>query len=176
MTVLSFFVDPLFRFWFTFKSLVIDSWKTFILVVGGWGTGCGRKDVQTEGCPWREILISVPWLWPDSLLLLFPHKVLSYFWPRVLKLRINGFRQSRCQRSRERLLLNLFEMGLKSRLIKQGSSEKKGRQGMAKKVLWVSSIWTSGQKRKRLQRPALCSRGTLVILLTGKALSQLYQG
>lgn len=87
-----------------------------------------------------------------------------------------GFRKSRCQCSGEMLLLNLFKRSLRPPLVKQRSRETKGSQEMAKKVLWVSFFWTSGQKRERLQCPALCSHRTLIILLIGRALSKLYQG
>lgn len=101
----------LLRFWLSFKSLAVDAQKTFILVleVGRRKTGhWGRELLQ------RKILISSPSLWPNSLLVWFPHKVLSYFWPRVLILRISSFQQSGCWHSRKMIPQNLLELGMRA--------------------------------------------------------------
>ena len=113
--------------------------------------------------PRRGILITFLWLWPDSLLFLFPHKVRSYFWPRVLKLRINGFQQSRCCHSREMFLLNLLEMCLRSCFIELGSSEGRRSQGPGWKLpLQVSSLWTNSGYR---EKDSLFSHGMCFLLL-----------
>lgn len=104
--------DLLLRFWLSFKSLAVDAQNTFILVleVGRRETGhWGRELLQ------RKILISSPSLCPNSLLVWFPHKVRSYFWPRLLILRISTFQQSGGWHSRKTILQNLLELDMRAK-------------------------------------------------------------
>ena len=124
----------LLRFWLSFKSLAVDAQKPFILVleVGRRKTGhWGRELLQ------RKILISSPSLWPNSLLVWFPHQVLSYFWPRVLILRISSFQQSGCWHSRKMIPQNLLELDMRA-----------GWLMVKKRVTLRVSLGDRGRKRK----------------------------
>lgn len=96
---------------------------------GGWGTGRWRKDVEKE-LPTKGNINIFPVTVTRQSVFLFPHKFLSYFRPRVLKLRINGFQQSGCRCSREMLLLNLLAICVRSCLIVLESGEEKAAKGL----------------------------------------------